>query len=166
MLNLRKAFPLALFALLVPFVAASNPQTVSATVDVLEPQCTVKMDNPHYSGDSGGVIAKARFICDTGVSQIYHDPSLELWGGCDSAPPTTPIGNAHGARGCSQFARNGYGQTNADARKTTTRYVPNPSAGDGKGLPRDKGYWRAYAVYSYPPGGDKFVAASPYVSNP
>lgn len=138
----------------------SAPTQASAAV--LAPECTVTMDNPHYSDGADGVIAKARFVCAGGISQTYYNVTLYVFGPCSSALPEDK-GASWPSRCGSSYKVEPYGTISLTAGQSKTRYVPDTG---GKGLPDAYGNYRAYVKYRLTSGGTMYYKYSQNVSGP
>jgi hypothetical protein len=101
------------------------------------PICAGYMDNPHVSTGAGGIIAKGRWICEPGVTQVTYTLTLYL---C----PNPPVGQEQDwtSEGCVFEGDPNSGVIEAPIPGDTyTRYVPGNVPAHGTG------YWIASNVY-------------------
>ncbi|HEV7680150.1 MAG TPA: hypothetical protein VGQ42_16435 [Candidatus Dormibacteraeota bacterium] len=97
------------------------------------------MDNPHVSVGAGGVIAKGRWICDPGVTNLTYTLTFYL---C----PRVPTGGQESwpAEGCTDASPPTNGAVPGPVPgQTYTGYVPNSPAPAAHGT----GYWVGANVY-------------------
>lgn len=95
--------------------------------------CTTAVDNPHVSSGAGGIIAKSRFTCTSGVTSYGYSLALYL---CTTNPTgTDPATNSS----CTIKATNTNSQSNPVANQQYTVYVP-PTGQSGL---HGTGYWIA-----------------------
>ncbi|MDN5761650.1 MAG: hypothetical protein L0H41_04970 [Microlunatus sp.] len=149
MLGVRKRLLTPQSTRAVPLLASGLSVAAPEQASAREPQCRVTMDTPHYSSGAKGMIAKARFSCDTSASQVYVSNSVGIKGPCDKPLPNgvPDLDWDNGKYGCKQSAAAGYSTVTVKSGKTETRYAP---ASGQPGLKKVTGkYYRAYVFYRY-----------------
>lgn len=123
--------------------SAANDTAIRTSVQQLEPQCFVRMDAPHYSNGAQGIIAKARFICESRRSEVYEDIRMTIFTGCDDPlPDKKPFTRFD----CDKITSRSISRIEVVSDQTVTRYVPKSS---DDGHPKVDGYHRAYVKYEY-----------------
>lgn len=107
------------------------------------PICYVHVDDPHNSTGAKGVIAKTRFICESGKAQFYQKAIPELFA-CSSQPPDGYSSNTNLSQyGCSARQSETYTSISVGSGQTVTRYVPDTGKPGAKG----SAYWAVCTGY-------------------
>ncbi len=119
------------------------PKTTNTPLGCGSPTCGGTMDNPHYS--SGGILAKAHFYCDPGVTSVSY--ILYLFK-CGSDPTGHPESTWESQYGCEmQYVVPG---GISSPPESSTRYVP------AAGVAHGTGWWIACNAYSYVVAGVEY----------
>lgn len=100
------------------------------------PSCYARADAPHVSNGANGIIAKTRFICESGKSIVVTEALMNLY-----LCPQPPSGSENGwttTHGCRvEKSAHYFDDIRVSSGRTVTRYVPPLGESGATGA----GYW-------------------------
>jgi len=141
MTRLRIAVLAALIVGLCAPIAAS-PVSASAATAKSAGDCSLNIQNPHYSDGAGGVISKGTWKCAVVPTDIHFSGGLNLWLCIDGKPEKSEYYLAIDPNCSIQ----GQYMTNFKITKANKPYVKYVPPGKGTGA-QGYGWWIACAVW-------------------